>query len=602
MTGESPRSIARRITETLTECRSGDLIRHPRTGETPPRDQYALSCFAVAALRAGARYGRDDLHEEGTDALRSFLDREPASRGHGEFNTFALLEIVGDQRAGMYGTGIPESELLDQTTFDASPVSNQGNNWLLLQALCRLRRADFTGHALDDLRARRQLRMARRWQLDDGVFADQPRYPLAPAETPLTYHAKMTYLAARIGEYHPAWYRIALNGLRALYCASLPSGESLYFGRSENTVFGYACILAAIDGYAASGNDVPGWLPTYRERVETFLAGAFDPTDLDSLPAGEEQAAIDEYVYDVVYGAYAAMLLLDLQNIDAGTSHRGAEDRSPCLPASGLLASEGDETAIALATDGQMKLREGRPDVRYAGMVPHAISDGDDPIHPGMPIEYYRGGPPPFLPTVRTGAGRFLPATWEVKSRRLGDVVEVTGVGEYHSLPDARKGGDKGATGGSPVRDLLAAVANRTRTRTLYERWKKRPADIDVRTERTVRYDTKRDVLSLATTTRSDGAGATIRPSSGLVTPEYTDAVECRTHPRTEWSTDEVRGHRGPGVQVVGEPLDADEVRCALVFDPRGNVDTVEADGGGTWTVEFRDGTATVIGSRRAVR
>lgn len=597
MTGDAPRSIALRFTETLAEHRSGDLIRHPRSREHPPRDQYALSCFAVAALRAGARHGRDDLHEEGVDALRAFLDRDATDLGHAEFNTFALLEIVGDQRAGEYDTGIPESELLDRTRFDASPVSNQGNNWLLLQALCRLRRADFSGRALDALRARRRLRMARRWQLGDGVFADQPRYPLAPVETPLTYHAKMTYLAARIGEYRPAWYRTALAGLRALYRASLPTGESLYFGRSENTVFGYACILAAIDRYVAAGTDVPDWLPTYRERVETFFSETFDPTNLDSLPAGEEGAAIDEYVYDVVYGAYAAMLLLNLQDIDVVPSHGEGEDWDPCLTASGLLVAEGDETAIALATEGQMKRREGRPDVRYSGMIPHAISDSGEPVHPGMPVEYYRGGPPPFLPTVRTEEGRFLPATWDVKSRRLADVVEVTGVGKYHSLPDARKGGDEGATGGSPGRDLLAAAANRTRARTLYERWKKRPADIDIRTERTVRYDTERAILSLATTTHSDGQSATVRPSSGLVTREYADAIECRAHPRTEWSTAEVRGHRGPGVQMVGEPLNADEVHCVLIFDLRGNVDTVEADRG-TWTIEFRDGASTVVGIR----
>lgn len=555
MTG-APKSFATTLTRSLAETLTDGQLTDPQTGEPVPSNQYAETCFATAALRVAAATDDDALRTAGANALDAYLSVPETERGHGEFNAFALTRMLRDAKSGRYELPVDRHRVTDAISFNSGLSTGQGNNWLLLRVLCEVELADLGVH-----RPSRWLPVwlaaAHTWEVGDGTFADYPRLPVVPPETPLTYHAKQTYLAARLANYQASWKHLALGGARALYAACLPDGELLYFGRSENTLFGYACVLGAVSELYTAGHSAP-WLDELAGRTVDYLDTRFNPGRPHALPQyGGSGVAVDDYVHDAVYSAYAAMVLLDCPIMNCSD----VQPADGTLDAAGLVTQGNNRSAVALATRGQHKTTRGRPDPRYAGMIPHAYTYENRPVLPGMPPEAWDRGNLPFLPTVRLDGDAYTPVTWSVTST----ANPMVGTGHLHSLPEAT-GKWAEADTERPVVTVVKSLARRSLLSLARDRLRKRPVQVSATVERTVHY--LRSLGVLVVQTRVNPGDGTVIPSSVLVSKEFKNAVTLDVDAPVSTVTERVTGHRCSGVWIRSEDAHKGPVRTAIIYDP----------------------------------
>jgi hypothetical protein len=411
--------------------------------------------------------------------------------------------------------------------------------------------------------------------------------------------------------------------LRALAVACLPHGEALYFGRSENTIFGYACAIDAFSRFEILCREPPAWVLQTKRQLVRYLLSTFDPERVHCQPMDFEEAGVprsDSYIHDSVYTAYTAMLLLDLPLISVGSVKGGEQKDSPNpkqknwhndvggLPQAGLLTAAGDRTALGLATNGQARFRDsGVPDARYAGLVPHAFASDGRAVLPGVPIAYREVGMVPFLPMVRYKGRWFAPLTWQTQTPTAEDpaLVEVHGRGEWYPAPtpmpgrvtkkkDVIKGGATVPAADSKgdrrplsqeIKHIMqrdervrrvAAHGHRIAKRGmqmiwldyLYERVAKRVVDLPVTAHRKVEYRRREDVLAVETIIEMGNRQVAVRPSSYIVADEFMGSVYYECSPSIKGRAFEVIGHRGEGRWYIPNACEHSRVKSSISFDP----------------------------------
>jgi hypothetical protein len=603
------RSFGLSLVRTLREAffEDGDLSV-TRLRELAPSDHYATTCFAVASFRAFDCTDDRRFYDAGEQALRQYLSLPEAERGHEEFNSFALLEAAEDARRGRYDLPVPEATIADRSTYSADLDTREGNNWLLLQALCRVKYASLFGDAENELRqVRRILRIARNWTLDDGIIADEPRWPLAPPQTPLTYHAKSSMLYGRLADRlsDPELNRRNELHLRAMSRLCLPDGELLYFGRSQNTIFGYANAIDALTTGERDDGPTPEWRTDAKRRVTRFLLAEFDAERLDCQPGGlPDGQRIDGYVYDAVYAAYAAMVLLGLPPTAPRSGRRAtpaecgdSADGRSCsnFPEAGLLAARGRRSGLGAAISGQIRPRRIGPDPRYAGMIPHTFTFDGDAVVPGVPVEADHADVVPFLPVVRWSGDCYAPIRWDATVEPSAEALAVRGTGYYLSVGRSRTRADddgesdlaenagteppeNGTTGPlNALKDRLSGPADRllrmSKLDLLYRRLDARPARLPVRTRRSLHYLPEIDVLVVQTGT-VPAETVSIRPTSAVVADSFEEArsVTYSGAPRVEDRA--VRTHKGDARwSVAAERPVSSPAWSVVVLDPAAAVD-----------------------------
>lgn len=595
---ERTRRFALTLLETLqSHARDDGQLVDPVTREPIPHTQYAATTFATAALRASALTGEPHHRSFAERTLQNFLDRSEEECGHQEFNTFALLELLEDVKQGWYASPVPKRRLRTALRFKSTPYSSDGNNWLLLQCLCRVKRAELIGSISDRLYARRILALARNWERDDGLIADAPRRPITPSETPLTYHAKLTMLYARLAERLDAdrLYHVALRGLSQLDQLSLPTGECLFYGRSENTLFGYANVLDAITHVHSATPESPPWVDSMYRRTASYLTDSFDPTIGHSQPDAYADSVepLDSYLHDGVYAAYASMILLGLPEIgpsDPEPANGESEHRSTHICSeSGLTTVSTGRSSIGTTLTGQPHLRQGTLDPRYAGLIPHAYTYESETVYPGVPQTISEQGQYPFLPSIKTNRGRFSPMTWRTRARTTDTGLSAVGTGYHYPAPEPTKSNATTEEADSPsailqfldrhpeLKRLLRridanTVYNRSQFKELVERYVKTPrtTDIDARRGFHVRGDA--DVLVLQTVLATPGR-STIRPSSYVVKPAFRDAVSRCCSEETASHEAAVETHKGTAQWVTYDSVSVTDLYwSSLVFDPSSRV------------------------------
>lgn len=595
---ERTRRFALTLLETLqSHAQEDGQLVDPVTREPIPSNQYAATSFATAALRASALTGepRHRLFAERT--LQNYLNRSEEERGHQEFNSFAILELLEDVERGWYDLPVPERRIRSALSFKSTPYSSDGNNWLLLQCLCRLKRAALDGSISEGLYARRILALARNWERDDGLIADAPRRPITPWETPLTYHAKLTMLYARLAELldDDRLVRVAERGLNQLDRLSLPTGECLFYGRSENTLFGYANLLDAITHVNAATPESPPWVDSMYRRTASYLSERFNPSIGHSQPAAyaDEVEPLDSYLHDGVYAAYATMLLLGLPEIgpsDPESATGKSERRSTHICSeSGLATVSSVQSGIGTSLTGQPHLRQGTLDPRYAGLVPHAYTYGSETVYPGVPLTFSEQGQFPFLPSVETDRGRFSPMTWRTRVRTTNLGFSAVGTG-YHYPPPERSGAGTTAdeeNSRGPILEFLDRhprlkhLLRRVDANTIYDRSQlKELVERYVKTPRTTEVDSRRgfhvrgdaDVLVLQTVLDAPERSR-IRPSSYVVKPAFSDAVSRRCSENSDSHEASVMTHMGTADWVTYDTVSgANRYWSSLLVDPGSRV------------------------------
>lgn len=546
------------LVRSLSDTMEDGQLHEPHTGEPVPLDQYAQTSFAVAAMRAGELSNEENLRMAGIKALKTYLQTQESNRGHREFNTFAVSEMLKDSQRGRYELPVSEETLVDTFGYESGITTQQGNNWLLLRAACELRLEDMGVQPSYFYPLR--LAMARSWVQSDGIIADAPRVPIAPVETPLTYHAKMTYLSAIIARYRPRWLSIASKGIESLYAVSLPTGESLYFGRSENTIFGYASILGALSELFKLGYSEKIFAEL-SGRTSRYLRDRFDPKNPTAFPVqGSNPDSIDEYVFDTVYSAYAAMVLLDLSLPDTNYNPKYTPGNSN-LKQSGIHTWYGSHSAVGFASHGQYKITQGRPDPRYAGMIPHAFTYKDSPVLSGIPHSAWDSITLPFLPTVRLNNDYYVPITWEVKQTAPNT---IRGTANFFPLPDT-KYSDTGSEKSEHLMDAKSYFSN-TPAKFVHDRFRKRPSRITAHARRALHYIPPIDVFVIQTAVNAGKGSVFMSPY--VVSEKFQRNVTLATDTLTETKTNGVTAHRGDGIWTSAVEPVSNSLRSSIILHP----------------------------------
>jgi hypothetical protein len=581
-----PFSLGERLVDSLAVLFQDGWLHEPTTGRRTPAEHYAQTCFGTAALRVGAKRVDSKLQRIGRTAHETYWNTDVDVRGHGEFNSFALLEAHRDAREGRYTVPWDASELEENVWFDAGFTTGHGNNWLLLQALCRLELPSSTDRP--DVYTRSLLRLARRWLSEDGVFADQPRLGIAPAETPLTYHAKLTYLANRLAETLPSWEAYADRSLRGLAAATLPTGELCYFGRSEGSLFGYAAAIAAVNAAAVRRTEpLSPRYQTLRRRLCRYVYAEFDLEKPRCRP-NPDSTPIDSYVFDTVYTSFAAMLLTekpgpDTPDDEPESSHQSVVERQP-LASIGLSIYESGGTAVASSTRGQMKYTSGTADPRYSGGVPLAFSHDGTSVIPGYCRSMLEADGLPFLPTAVVRGDAYAPISWAVeRDNSPGNRADIVLDGAFHAVPDVSLDTlddcDDAESGSWRQLGRFAFL------HLVRDRLRKQQQKIDVAVTRSVAYNAEHELLCLLTTVENHQSNVLeLLPASYTYSSSFPDVASHWHSHQSDEETVHVEGHLMSGVCVRFDAVEIEErFHSAVLYDPAGVVakGTHDVDPGG---------------------
>lgn len=573
---ETLHAFAETVVKRLAASQAPDgRLRDPIDGMRIDPQEYAQTSFAAAAAQIADRTGNDALSEAALSALDLFIEEDLPDGHADEFDTFATQELL---QSNSTLAGGRRQRVAGLAAYRAGHRTEQGNNWLLLQTLCRLR----SGGLLNTVHARRFLSLSKSWEEPDGLLADQPRRPRKTRETPIVYHAKMAMCLVRLAANGVAVGQRADRALQTLNQVTRPDGEFAYFGRSENTLFGYASALDAVIRRRRDSQSPPAWLEDLEARLLYFVGEHFDPTEVNVQPTTEPTYnPIDGYVKRGVYGAYAAMLFTGLPDRE----FPAMPPREQSMPR-GETVSQPEETIpfdhrsngdimVTIATTGQVKVTQGGPDPRYAGGVPVAMTAAGDRIVAGVPSDYRDQPTLPYLPRVDTESRSFAPVTWNP----YDGTEDFVGEAQFHEVPSAWGYSTsevktvEGRDGGpSRSRRLLQRLVSRTTVERIVTDRRKEPTPIPVGLTRAI-HATDGFVLIQDTLVVSPDAASTptVTPASATVVEGFADRVRLATSDERQpgRSLASSCSHWGPATWVTAEarPV-SDTLSVATLLDP----------------------------------
>lgn len=587
-------TIVERLADTQSEC---GRIRNPVSGEEVRSQDYAQTSFATAAARVGHWRNDQSLIDASVLALESYLSTDPTHHHSGEFDEFAIQELRRSEVE--MPSGLVDA-VLDHIEFDSSYRTEQGNNWLLLQALCRVR----NGGLWNNLVARRYFSISEKWEGPDGLLADQPRLPRRTRETPLTYHAKMAMCIVRLAKEGLPVEKRADRALYTLAQLTRPDGEFAYFGRSDNALFGYASALDAVIRRRIDYVDPPTWLVRLEERLLRFLSAQFDPTIPSVQPTIDpEYEPIDGYVEKAVYGAYAAMLLSGLPDVSFPNADRqdGSRTAISCyeknefdtdpVPFRHIL---GQRMKLTISKKGQIKWMNGGPDPRYAGSVPASLTVNGDRITTGIPSDYRKRSTFPYLPRIETNEGSFIPVTWSQVAE--GDRF-LFSRGHFHPVPSdwpmcqPKNNSGDGVSNASVdetsnndtvslSRRLVQGLVSRTIVERVVNDRRKHPKPVPVFLSRAIHTSPEEGILLIIDrfSLKSSTSPTTVYPSAATVNPVAENAVNIQTEDQGALKTERYSAKScwGNATWICPEPQELiDELTTALIIDPNGVIDAI---------------------------
>ena len=468
------RTLAEGIVRWLASHQQPDgNLRDPVSGTPLPPEHYGTVLFAAAS---GLVEGKASPGAAAERAIRYYLRLPRSARGAHELNNLGLL-CVSRLAQGSHVVRSLETAIaahLRRMPF-ASLTSHSTNNWSAMRAVCLAQRARLFRSAGDAHAARVFMhRHVLPMQGPDGLFADYP-----PAgrggdrATPLTYHAKIcAMLAMFLQEIEDGAAADALGrGVTVLAQLCAPDGQALYFGRSCNSIYGYASAL-----YATASALGHGTVPTAdralvaqaQARMVDFLLRMRQPDgSLRPYPTefDAERLGWDDYVERLDYNAFTAFLLLQIpsQPFHAEAPHRPATFTAR---QAGLIVRERDGVFAAFSTRGQLNAGSYMfTDARYAGIQPLLLQyDGRTIIPPpphdaGSPTDPSWVG---FMPVVSIGGEVWAVRTYNDVRTADGEILAVVGRGTPVTMRTGLRRrilARAGRSAGRPARALVWTAA-----------------------------------------------------------------------------------------------------------------------------------------------
>lgn len=421
-------SLAGGIVRWLVSCQDADgNLRDLVSGERLPHHHYALSLFAAACTLTEDSAGR--LHAA-SNAVRYYLSIPDAERGAHELNCLGLLCVLRRWRQSNVNAALwPALEQQLRRWPFASLRGHVTNNWHAMRAACLAQRAIlFDSNRDRELAIRCLHEQVLPRQGPDAMFADYPPRPSRFPLTPLTYHANFCAMLAMLLQ-DTSDHRAATalsRGLAVLARLCAPNGESLYFGRSCNSLYGYSAAIYACRQALHLGIltvEEQAYVAETASRMTRFvgqMAARTGPASTYPTPYEREQLAWDNYVNRLDYNAFAAFLLLQLSPEPSIAHQRTPASLRLDTQGAGLMVRGTGDVFAAFSTHGQMHTGSYMfVDARYSGMQVLALHHNGRAIIPPPPHDASSPSAPDwigFMPVIgSTGV------SWAV--RRYEDVV-----------------------------------------------------------------------------------------------------------------------------------------------------------------------------------
>ncbi len=470
---ESPNliTLAEGVVQRLISLQQPDgNLRDPVSDIPLPPDHYGTVLFAAACTLTGSTAGAPEAAER---AIRYYLRVPRSARAAHELNNLGLLRVYRRWRGSSVAPDLQTAIAahLHRMPF-ASLTSNVTNNWHAMRAVCFAQRSRLFGSERDRRAALACLHShVLVLQGSDGLFADYP----APGRggdraTPLTYHAKFcAMLAMFLQEIDDEAAAAALaRGVSALARLCAPNGESLYFGRGCNSVYGYASAvygaLHALDCGVVAGAD-RNLVAQAATRMANLLLRMRQPSgSVRAYPTQFECERLgwDDFVHRLDYNAFAAFLLLQTP----GTQLRA---EVPCAPAgfdapqAGLLARERDGVFAAFSIRGQLNTGSYLfSDARYTGMQPLTLQYSGRTIIPPPPHDPASPADPSwigFMPALSVDGQIWAVRAYDEVRISDGNFVAIAGRGTPVALQMGLRRRLAKAARESAVRPVRAVAA-----------------------------------------------------------------------------------------------------------------------------------------------
>ena len=303
------------------------------------------------------------------------------NRGHLEFNKYALASIYSE-----YCDTLPlslKSKIYDfifDNNFSVSDKTCTGNNWVFLRALIHLKIFLISNEKSELDSFKYYLNFVLKFE-HKGMFYDFPPQSMQHKEKvfPYTYSVKMLSILMEI------YYLLAESSicpkLQEAVKASIdrclpahlrmiaPDGEALYYGRSDNTLFGYGNLLYMLYNITPSSK-----LIDVRESCERYINENFSQNGIlaTCLPYSGYK---DSYIHDSVYIAYFAAKYIQSQRALKEKSlsvSRESDTHSICTENNSGFTLQGESFFHFISSEGSSPNDKTTEffGYRYAGLSP----------------------------------------------------------------------------------------------------------------------------------------------------------------------------------------------------------------------------------------
>lgn len=424
----------KRIVEYLKKNQTPDGTIYDEIDEAKtPDNHYAHTYFALAAIQIYENTSDQSWLRAGEKAVEYFLDLPENRRGHREFNNLAILLMYPRLKKLVDSMPLAKMEgYIENMKFDTDSIA-MSNNWTAIKAVCHALKFKIFGLNEEKKKAEHLMNdHILRYQLDDGFFYDWPNEVVTESYiTPLTYQAKICSMLLMYNTIikNSNVLDSAIRGLDTLKHFIADDGETFYYGRSNNALFGHISGIYAYEKAAqtVSGNKSAEFRYCATRLFKFIKTWQQEDGHINITPNEyeKERCGWDGYMHSTVYNAYAAGLLLMLSEVKQKQAHQvNAIEKTYYAENAGLLAIREGNFFMSLSTKGQsVPSRVMFSDPRYYGMNPLSMKyKGYDII---LPLPLIKTS---LKDTSNPSLTGFLPYTKkndEIYSTRIYDEVKI---------------------------------------------------------------------------------------------------------------------------------------------------------------------------------
>ena len=283
-----------------------------------------MSSFVFSSVALYEISGSDIYFQNAELALKYLVKTAEVKKNSSSFNAFPLLSTLFVSKNIEFNEKL--TKFIGSFEFypPLTPMPQRANNFFAYKALAHIlrfnifdfneispsRKNDFKEgmHIIDNYLLS--------WQFSDGFFYDKPQ--LLNSKHGLshnTYHATMMMVMSFMATFssNSEYLKSVEKAIFAMESITSPSGEAFAFGRSNNTLFGYANAILGLSLFILQKPKNTDYLIQFRKLLFEFVCNNhFKGQTFSIVPyyGGNKRIGFDKYMFSIVYNSYSLSILL----------------------------------------------------------------------------------------------------------------------------------------------------------------------------------------------------------------------------------------------------------------------------------------------------